>query len=351
MSSDSHTAVSVWRIRERRPGSLEADALARTLAPALDAADADALRALVPGDFTPGAQTWRIRGGTADGSMSEPQEERLLRVGAMAAAFWELVDIEAAAVFADHALPCLALAFVPALPTTLVWLESAQRVHIADVAAPARAHRIVHLSTLPLQIALAADDGAAVSSYARVAPPPAAAPPPEAHDAPEPSSDDDVQERVRLWEILDRVQRAWNLQNNVPQQLAVPAWVPAARCTTFPTYRDVVEGAWGPSADEQVAAGQEIGPVQFVREVVRELGVQPLPRSRQQEEAVAVRRPPPPSSLSVRLRLSMHLGARSEIMTSARACSASCWASWLPMPRPLQTASPALPLSAAAPWQ
>ena len=68
---------------------------------------------------------------------------------------WSRVSIEPTAMFDGHQAACLALAFVPALPSTLVWLEAHERVHIADVSAPLLAHQVVHLQALPAQIALA----------------------------------------------------------------------------------------------------------------------------------------------------------------------------------------------------
>jgi hypothetical protein len=159
VSSDSHGAVSVWRIQERAQGSLQPKALCSALRPAVYDADScsrDNELSGFPSFTIPGSS--EASDGTPDivaDEASEQTERR--RVANIASAFWKLIEVKTACVFSEHDFSCLALTFVPAMPSTLVWLEAACRIHIADVLLPRMAHRIVHLSTLPIQIALAAD--------------------------------------------------------------------------------------------------------------------------------------------------------------------------------------------------
>jgi hypothetical protein len=159
VSSDSHGAVSVWRIQERAQGSLQPKALCSALRPAVYDADycsRDNELSGFPSFTIPGRS--EASDGTPDivaDKASEQTERR--RVANIASAFWKLIEVKTACVFSDHEFSCLALTFVPAMPSTLVWLEAACRIHIADVLSPRMAHRIVHLSTLPIQIALAAE--------------------------------------------------------------------------------------------------------------------------------------------------------------------------------------------------
>lgn len=79
---------------------------------------------------------------------------RLALLRSLARAVWDAVEITHIATFNNHCFPCLALCFVPSMPSTLVWVEESSRVHVCNVLQPS-AHQVVHLRTLPMQMAFA----------------------------------------------------------------------------------------------------------------------------------------------------------------------------------------------------
>lgn len=86
-------------------------------------------------------------------SHSAMSRTRLAILRNLAKAVWACVDIAHVATYKTHCLPCLALCFVPGIPGTLVWVEESARAHVCTVLHP-EAHQVVHLRTLPMQMAL-----------------------------------------------------------------------------------------------------------------------------------------------------------------------------------------------------
>lgn len=81
---------------------------------------------------------------------------RLSVLRTLAKALWDCVEITHIATYTSHCLPCLALCFVPGIPGTLAWVEESARVHVCNVLHPS-AHQVIHLRTLPMQMALGKD--------------------------------------------------------------------------------------------------------------------------------------------------------------------------------------------------
>jgi Uncharacterised protein domain (DUF2415) len=148
VSSDSHASVAVWRllVPEAALGAL-----------ALGAAVAKAVSDEGLNDEAVQQEQECID----DWNQQHPKHKlpsdahARLTVKRAGAALWDRIQGVPVSAFEGHAHACLALAFVPAMPATLVWLEARSRIHIADVRGRAGAHQIIHAHALPAQIALA----------------------------------------------------------------------------------------------------------------------------------------------------------------------------------------------------
>jgi hypothetical protein len=210
--------------------------------------------------------------------------ERHTKVAAMGRVLWERVVIEPVCTIAGHEAPCLALAFVPALVATLVWLEARVRVHVADVRCPGLAHQVVHLHVLPAQIALANDSAAghapatdaSTSSTAvgtsEVAPPVA------------------TRTEVDLKDAAMLVLNAWRVGNSTEKHMVL--YDPAVRMPgLFPTYNALVAALWGTDEPGGRAGREQDVPQEFkefVAAVLRAENVRIKPHSRAQEAAYTV---------------------------------------------------------------
>ena len=92
-----------------------------------------------------------------------------LAVRAAGAALWDRVNVKQQCTFAGMQGACLALQFVPGMPSTLVWLEGQSRIHVADARGHTRAHQIVHAHMVPMQVALAKREQAQPAAQATAA--------------------------------------------------------------------------------------------------------------------------------------------------------------------------------------
>lgn len=202
VSSDSHKAVSVWRIRLKSATALDPaelglhlqQAIVKATSPRHHSAKDMVLHANDLANYLPEAHqrfVSQLPGarnshrpaksgsrGNQDGvtassrRQSEPESvagsggtsrsttcarhvrERVLRV--LGAALWDQVCVEHVCAYSAHMDPCFALTFVPGSPSMLCWAEERGRVHLCDVRRP-YARQCVHLSTLPMQMAFAID--------------------------------------------------------------------------------------------------------------------------------------------------------------------------------------------------
>eukprot|EP00892_Ulva_mutabilis_P010234 jgi/Ulvmu1/7583/UM038_0006.1 len=196
VSSDSHKAVSIWRVRLKHDTALDAESLGNSLTAALleatksrkssaNAADLNAseLREYLPAAHSefleqlPSGRTMRKSGsrgrrGGHSGRMPDVNRDamgagsghkksafdvrnRILRI--LGAGLWEKVQIEHLCSYKDHENACLSLTFVLGTPAMLCWAEERGRVHLCDVRRP-QARQCIHLCTLPIQIAFANDE-------------------------------------------------------------------------------------------------------------------------------------------------------------------------------------------------
>lgn len=58
-------------------------------------------------------------------------------------AVWAPVRVQKVSVFSGHEHPCLALRFLPAAPSVLVYLEERSRVHVVDVRDVFHCHQVL----------------------------------------------------------------------------------------------------------------------------------------------------------------------------------------------------------------
>lgn len=196
MSSDSHKAVTIWRIRLKQGTALEPEQLGHVLTAALidstkPFSSAPSGRALINASeltkYLPGQhegflsqlvddvklrrsssrgrregrarRTSDLKSDAWNGAIDFAQcdtnlSDRILRV--LGAALWEQTRVEHLCSYKNHEDACLSLTFVPGRSSMLCWAEERGRVHLCDVRQP-YARQCVHLSTLPMQVAFAKD--------------------------------------------------------------------------------------------------------------------------------------------------------------------------------------------------
>lgn len=209
VSSDSHKAVSVWKLSLKTDTVLDPEELGKVLHDAI--VEAACPQASASADVRVSASDLAVylpeshsrfltqlrgagnadrgmaragRGGRGNGASSilrsemcleggdagrsvtygaRNVRERVLRV--LGAALWGQINVHHVCSYVAHGDPCLALAFVPGTPAMLCWAEELGRVHFCDVRQPL-ARQCVHLSTLPMQMAFALDGASCMPASA-----------------------------------------------------------------------------------------------------------------------------------------------------------------------------------------